>query len=261
MSEPDAQKASAWGPGQIPPLQLPLLYLSFASLCLAFALGAAVRYAEDFTGFYYHPRILALTHLVTLGWITGNILGTLYIIGPMALQLYLPARRLDHILFWIYVLGVSGMVSHFWIERPAGMAYSAGCAYLVLLWMGIRMLSAFRLSKAPPFVILHILFAFANILVAGGWGLLLAINKVHGFLPTSAAPNILAHAHLAAIGWAAMMVFGVSYRLLPMFAPGEPARGPLPWISAIVLEIGVLGLFLSLLTESRFTLFCGILTT
>jgi hypothetical protein len=29
--------------------------------------------------FHYHPRLIALLHLVTLGWISGSILGALYI--------------------------------------------------------------------------------------------------------------------------------------------------------------------------------------
>ena len=36
--------------------------------------------------------------------------------------------------------------------------------------------------------------------------------------PLSAA---FAHAHLAAIGWAVMMVVGLSYRLIPMIVPAE----------------------------------------
>ncbi len=244
----------------LPPLKLPLLYFSFASLCFAFALIGGIRYAQDFTGFYYHPRILALTHLVTLGWITGNILGSLYLVGPMALQMRLPARGIDHASFWLYVIGVSGMVSHFWLDRPVGMAWSAACVYLALVYMAFRVWTALGTSKAPAFVKFHIRLAFANILVAGGWGFVLSIHKAHPFLPTSTSPNIFAHAHLAAIGWAAMMVFGVAYRLLPMFLPGEPAKGKLPWISATLLEMGAIGLFVTLLIQSKWTTVFGLVS-
>ncbi len=243
----------------LPPLRLPLLYYSFASLCFAFALLGGIRYAQDFTGFYYHPRILALTHLVTLGWITGNILGSLYLVGPMALQMRLPARGIDYAAFWLYVIGVSGMVSHFWLDRPVGMAWSASCVYLALVHMAVRVWRALGASKAPAFVKLHIRLAFANILVAGGWGFVLSIHKAHPFLPTSSSPNIFAHAHLAAVGWATMMVFGVAYRLLPMFLPGEPAKGKLPWISATLLETGAIGLFVTLLIQSAWTTVFGLL--
>jgi hypothetical protein len=245
----------------LPPRRLPLCYLAFSTLCLLLALAGAIRFAQDFTGFYYHPRILALTHLITLGWISGNILGFLYVIGPMALRAKVTAKWLDIIAFWIYVIGVSGMVSHFWISHDSGMAYSAGCVYLTLLFAAAKWFFILRKSKAPGHVKCFIAFAFSNLLVAASWGLLVAINKSHPFLTTLPAPNILAHSHMAAIGWAMFLVFGVAYRLLPMFIPGEPAKGKLPWIGAIIMECGVIGLFVSLLRQSNSNLYFGFLIT
>lgn len=234
----------------LPPLRLPLFYFVFGSLCLALALIGMILHARDFTGFYYHPRILALTHLVTLGWITANILGAMYIVGPMSLQMWLPARKTDHVAFWLFAIGISGMVSHFWLERPSGMAWSAGTVIAALLLLVIRFLRGIPRAKAPGFLKLHLVFAMVNLLIAGSWGLLVAINKSHGFLTTPVAANIYAHAHMAAIGWALMLAFGVAYRLLPMFLPAEPARGRMPWVSGILLETGTLGLFLALLFQS-----------
>ena len=213
------------------------------------ALIGTIAYAQDLTGFYYHPHILALTHLITLGWITGNILGTFYIVGPMAVQVYLPARAYDVVSFFLYAIGVIGMVAHFWRDLPVGMYWSAGCAYLGIVLTGIKVLRAIRKSKSPGYVRLHISLAFANIFIGGAWGVLVGIHKVYGFLPTSSYPNVIAHAHLAAIGWAMMMVFGMAYRLLPMFLPAEPVKGKVPWTSAIFLETGVIGFFLSTLLE------------
>jgi hypothetical protein len=193
-----------------------------------------------------------------LGWITGNILGTIYLVAPMTLGVSLPSGKADHAMFGVFVIGVSGMVSHFWISRDAGMAWSAGCAYAALLFFAAKLWRAMSKFRAPGYVRFHVGAAFTNLLVAGGWGLIVAINKTHGFLPTSPSANILAHAHIAAIGWATMLVFGVAYRLLPMFVPGQPARGRLPWISGILLETGVLGLFVALLTQSAWALEAGV---
>jgi hypothetical protein len=33
------------------------------------------------SGFFYHARMVGIVHLVTLGWITASILGSLYIVG------------------------------------------------------------------------------------------------------------------------------------------------------------------------------------
>ena len=242
-------QTSEWRAGSLPPLKIPLLYLLFATFCFALALLGIIFYAQDLTGFYYHPRILALTHLVTLGWISGNILGTLYIVGPMAVQVYLPARSYDLVAFFLYLIGVTGMVAHFWRDLPVGMAWSAGSAYLAILMIGIKVMRAVLKAKSPGFVRFHIFLAFTNLFAGGAWGILVAIHKVYGFLPTSSYPNVIAHAHLAAIGWGSMMVFGMAYRLLPMFLPAEPVKGKIPWISAILLEAGVIGFFLSTLFE------------
>ena len=235
----------------IPPLKLPLFYLGFGACCFALALLGILIYPQDLTGFYYHPRVLALTHLITLGWITGNILGTLYIVGPMSLQMYLNARFSDGAAFVLYAIGVSGMVAHFWRDRPVGMAWSAACVYAAILIIGVKVFRGIRTAKSPAFVKVHILFAFLNLFAAGAWGLLLAFHKMHGFLPTSSYPNVIAHAHLAAIGWATMMVFGIAYRLLPMFLPAAPPKGAVPWVSGLFLEVGILAFFFTTLVQSR----------
>jgi hypothetical protein len=228
---------------------LPLYYQAFAAFCFAVALAGIILFAEDFTGFYYHPRILALTHLVTLGWITGNIIGTLYMVGPMALLTHFTARSFDGIAFFLFAGGVLGMAAHFWRDLPVGMAWSAGCVYFAILFAGAKAIRLLYHSKAPAFVKLHVILAFLNLFLVGAWGILLAIHKFHGFLPTSSSPNVIAHAHLAAVGWATMMVFGIGYRLLPMFLPGEPAKGKLPVFSALFLEFGILGLFICTILE------------
>jgi hypothetical protein len=73
---------------------------------------------------------------------------------------------------------------------------------------------------------------------------------VYHFLPGFVLSNVFAHAHLAAIGWATMMVVGVAYRLLPMTLPSTMPGGRSMFASAILLEAGVLGLFASLLLRS-----------
>src|SRR5262249_5037398 len=152
-------------------------------------------------------------------WISGNILGPLYLLARMTLSLPLRYSWRDHVIFWLFAIGVSGMASHFWIEHYSGMVWSASCVYIALAAIAWKIIRATFRAKLRGFVRLHICLAFTNILVAGLWGILIGINKVHGFLPTSSYPNVIAHAHLAGGGWAMMMVFGISYRLLPMFLP------------------------------------------
>src|SRR5262249_26198561 len=86
---------------------------------------------------------------------------------------------------------------------------------------------------------------------------LIAIDKVAHFLPGFVLSNVFAHAHLAALGWATMMVVGVGYRLLPMTFPSKMPTGKPIYASAILLETGVLGLFVTLGVGSDWALVFG----
>jgi hypothetical protein len=84
-------------------------------------------------------------------------------------------------------------------------------------------------------------------------GVLLGFDKVYAFLPGYVLSNVFAHAHAAVLGWAAMLVVGLGYRLLPMVLPSAMPSGRSILLSAILLETGTLGLFAALVMGSRWT--------
>ncbi len=238
-------------PETLPGRRLPLLYFGFARFCLALAFAAAALGPRGLGGFAYHPRMLAVVHLVTLGWITSSILGALYIVGPLALRMPLPVRRLDYVAWGFFVVGTVGVVGHLGPDAPRGMAWAAGMATLAIAHMALRVLRSLPSAPVPREVKLHVGFAFTNILAAATFGILLALNRASPFLPGYVVSNVYAHAHLAALGWATMMVMGAGYRMLPMMLPAAMPRGAGPYASALLLEAGTLGVFVSLLLQSR----------
>jgi hypothetical protein len=235
---------------QLPPRLLPVLYFGAAHVALALAFGAVAVDPRGVSGFFYHPRMLGIVHLVTLGWITASILGSLYIIGPIALRVWIPATWLDYIAFVLVFIGIVGMVAHFWMQDYAGMAWSAGTVGAGIMAVGVHVLRRLRAATLPRAVSAHIVLAFVNVLGAATMGVLIGFDKVYHFLTGYVLANVFAHAHMAAIGWASMMVVGVAYRLLPMVLPAAMPSGPRVWISAVLLQTGVWGLFVTLLRRS-----------
>jgi hypothetical protein len=231
---------------------LPILYIGTAHVALLLAAFAVAIDPRGVAGFFYHSRMLAIVHLVTLGWITSSILGTLYIVGPVALRLPVPATRLGYTAFALVLIGVVGMVAHFWIEEYPGMAWSAATAGVGIMLAGSQVVTRLRHSNLPTAVSAHIALAFVNVLGAATLGTLIGFDKVYHFLPGFSLTNVFAHAHLAAIGWASMMVVGVSYRLLPMVLPAQPPSGPRLALTAVLLQGGVAGLFVMLLVRNRY---------
>lgn len=247
MPLPDQEKLD-----RLPPRLVPAMYLAGAHVALITAFAMLAWRPDVLAGFFYHPQAVALVHLVTLGWITGSILGWVYMVGPVALRTPIAARRADIVACAFFLTGVAGLTSHFWLNRYNGMVWSAGMLLLGIVFVAWRVLRAVLPGAIPRPIKLHILLAFTNILAAGIWGALTGLEKLQiDAVPGHILGNVYAHAHLAALGWATMMVMGMAYRLLPMMLPSATPPTRTLYASACLLEIGVLGLFAALVADSR----------
>lgn len=208
----------------LPPTRLPLWYFGLAHLSLILALAVVMVDPRGVSGFFYHPRILGVVHLITLGWITASILGAIRIVAPLVLGVAIPVTRGDYWALSFVAIGMSGMVSHFWLESYGGMAWSAGMVVLGLVHAVVRLVRSLRAAPIDRPIAMHLRFACLNLLVAGSLGVLIAIDKVTDVIPGTALANVYVHAHLAAVGWASMIVVGIGYRLLPMVLPSATAK-------------------------------------
>ena len=235
---------------KLPARTLPLLYFGAAHVALGLAAFLVAWSPRAAAGFFYHSRIVAIVHLVTLGWITNSILGSLYIVAPATFGISMPERRRDYVAFFAVTIGIVGMVAHFWIAELNGMAWSAATATAGILIVVARLMAGLRTAPIPGGVKCHITLAAANLVVAASAGILLGLDKVYHFLPGFVLANVFAHAHLAAVGWATMMVVGVGYRLLPMVIPAKAPSGRTLYASAVLIELGVLLLFVALIVQS-----------
>ena len=231
----------------LPARRAPLLYFAFAHACLFAAMALLAARPSELGGFYYHPRLIAVVHLVTLGFITSSILGALYLVCPLALRLPLPEGRADTVMAVAWMVGVIGVASHFWIELYSGMAWAGATALLTPAWLGSRVLSGLPRAPVPLEARLPIGLAIVNLYLAGGLGVLLGINKYHPFLAVAQMDGVHAHLHLAAVGFATLMVVGAGYRMLPMAIPAAMPRGRIAFASTIAIEAGTLGLAAALL--------------
>ena len=233
----------------MPSSALPLAYYAaahagFGAALLVLGIDPSIPGAS-----FYQPRLIALVHLLTIAWLTGSILGSCYIVGPLVLRIPMRVGKADWVAFGAFVLGASGMVSHFWINTYDGMAWSALLVTGAVAWVGSRVVHGLKGSRIPWGVRLHVALAFLNILAAAVLGMVIGFDRSRGFL-SSPVSAVFAHAHIAAIGWVTMLVIGLAYRLVPMMLPAVMPSGRSIAVSAILLEIGLVVLAVSLMTGS-----------
>ena len=58
--------------------RLPMHFFTVAVAFFGLAIAAAPWVVGDLVEFFYQPVLLALTHAITLGWITSAIMGVMY---------------------------------------------------------------------------------------------------------------------------------------------------------------------------------------
>jgi hypothetical protein len=234
----------------IPAADIPLLYFGFAHACLAAAFVILIVDPSLPGPFFLHPRMVAVTHLVTLGWISGSILGAFYIVAPLALRMPLRGGWLDRMAFAAFAVGVGGMVIAFWSAQYNRMPWPATLVTLAALHVAIRTWSGLRGAVVPWPVTLHVALAFANMIAASAFGIFVGMNRSHAWFAWSPLSSAYAHLHLAVVGWATMMFVGLAYRLIPMIVPTAMPTGKSMALSAVFLEAGLLFLVVALIKES-----------
>ena len=189
--------------GEAPYPTLPLRYLVAATLAFVTAALGVPALASDLAGHYYHPRILALTHVVTLGWITLAIMGAGYQLIPVVLQRPLWSERLARWQFVMVVVGAIGMISHFFMAEWSGLMWAAGVLILGVAAHVVNVAVSLRGLARGTFTARLMAMALVGLAATTVFGALLGMQHVRAFLPVDFFSALHAHVHLALLGWVA----------------------------------------------------------
>lgn len=205
------------------PVPSPALgYLVAALGCLLAAAVALPWLAPALSGHYVHPRLLALAHTVTLGWVTLAIVGAGVHLLPMLMGRPLWSQRLARWPLGLLLAGVAGVVGHFALAAWSGLLWAAGFVVAGLTMHGVnvvRTIGPWR--RAGPAERL-LLVAQAGLALTAGVGVVLAAARAMSFPRIDALAVLHAHFHLGLLGWILPMVLGIAARAYPFLGLGAP---------------------------------------
>jgi hypothetical protein len=247
-------------------VRLAARHFAAATLYLIAASVGLVWIAPELAaGLFLSPHVAGITHLFTLGWLTTTIFGALYQLLPGALSAPVRWPRVGHASFWTFAPGAGlfacGVASGVTVLHHGGLALVAIGIVLAM----VNIVSS--LARAPKRDITWSAIALAAAFLVSTFGLgAVLLHNVHtGFLAAARLRVLATHLHVALVGWALIMMAGVSHRLLPMFliahgannrwtkravillAAGVPALalginaglGAISWLGVALLELGV----------------------
>jgi len=197
-------------------------------------------------GIFAQHGVVLLAHLYALGWGTAVALGAWQQLAPVALQVAFPVRLgFSRASFAAYGAGLAllaaGMArASFTPVAIGGGLIAAGVALAVLAVLG-AMRKAQRRSVMTGFVAP----ALISLLLVTVVGVLLAINRITGWLSGSWLAVMGSHLYLGPAGWFGLLIPGVAYELAPFFGltrtGSDPGRGRLAAVVALLLGLGIFG--------------------
>jgi len=232
---------------------------------VAGALGLVWIAPELAAGNYLSPHVAGVTHLFTLGWLTTTIFGALYQLLPVALGAPIRWPRIGHASFWTFAPGAGlfacGVADSSMVLNHIGIGLVTVGVVLGVTNIAATLPRARSRDVTWAAIALAVTFLSSTLVL----GLVLLHNLHSGFIAAARVRVLATHLHVAIVGWALIMIVGVSHRLLPMFllahgadtrwsrralaflAAGVPVLAlginlswsSITWLALVLLELGV----------------------
>lgn len=186
-----------------------IFFLITVLLCLS---------TQSFIGHYFQPKILAITHLTTLGWVTLIIFGALYQLIPVIAGKELYSVKFSIITYFCFVIGTFLLAFSFWyfnvgylLQLAAILLFVGASLFVTNIFLTIK--KSIHDNIETDFILSAVYWFWLTVFI----GMLLAFNLTHAFLPKDHLHYLKIHAHVGILGWLLLLIIGVSSKLIPMF--------------------------------------------
>ncbi len=205
-------------------------FYAYAAVSFLAATVMLLFAGDAFTGHWFQPHLLALTHLMALGWATMVILGASHQLVPVLIENDLYSNTLAYLSFVLAATGIPLLVYGFFVFNLGWPAQLGGSLVLAALLAFIANI-AISIAKSKRENV-HAVFVFTStiwLLLTVSLGLALLFNFTASVLPRNSLHYLTLHAHLGVVGWFLLLVLGVGSRLIPMFLISKYTNPRLLW--------------------------------
>ncbi|MDT8369459.1 MAG: hypothetical protein RQ745_09655 [Longimicrobiales bacterium] len=227
-----------------PPPLLPGEHFAAALLFLIAGAAGLISAAPALAaGAFLSPRVVATTHLFTLGWITTAIMGALHQFMPVALGRPVRSIRVAHVSFALHVTGLPTFVAGLATGSSRVLVVGAVLLALGLSTFIVNLWATLAGARRRDLTWWTLLAASLFLLMTIGLGLVLTGNLRWAFLGADRIVALGVHLHLALFGWVFLVIVGVAHHLLPMFLLSHTEGDRLARAAAVLTASGAAAVF------------------
>lgn len=209
----------------------------YAALCLMTSTVLLFFSTEAFHGHYFHPRVLAITHLMAIGWGTMIILGASHQLVPVISNGKLYSEKMAYLSFALAALGIPLLVFGFF-KFNMGAPAKWGGRLIVLAFLSylINIGKTITGGKSENIHSIFVLTAAVWLFLTAFFGLALIYNFTYTLMPRDSTHYLPLHAHAGVVGWFLLLVIGVGSRLIPMFLVSKYSNSRLLWTIYFIIN-------------------------
>ncbi len=212
---------------------------------LAFLISMILLFftADEWMNLYFSPKLIAIVHILVLGWATMIAFGALYQLIPVVYETSLYSERLAKVTFIVYALSVVFLSYAFWKASFSQLLFYASLAmFLALMLFITNLILTYRKRTksdiSSKFITTALFWLALTVIV----GTLTALNFKYQFFNHSHLQYLKIHAHIGLIGWFVMLIIGASSILIPMFVISHQTNTKSLNKSYLLINIGLIGL-------------------
>ncbi|MBS1508538.1 MAG: cytochrome C oxidase subunit I [Bacteroidetes bacterium] len=234
----------------------------YAAGCLLISTILLFLSTHAFQQHYFHPRVLAITHLMAIGWGTMMVLGASHQLVPVISEGKLYSEKLAYLSFMLAAVGIPLLAYGFFKFNMGDPAKWGG--RLVLLSAFSYLINLGKTISNGESENVHAVFVFtaaAWLFLTVFFGLALVYNFTYPVMPHDSLHYLPLHAHAGVVGWFLLLVMGVGSRLIPMFLISKYNNTRLLWAIYYLINSALISyvIIFYFVDDSRWVVLPGIL--
>ncbi|WP_316569838.1 hypothetical protein [Neobacillus sp. YIM B06451] len=202
-------------------------------------------------GIFRIPPVWSAAHLLLLGWALMTAMGAMYQLVPVAFLTPIWSEKFGYIQFTATFFGIGIFSVMLYVNPPK--AFLPGVLALAGILMFIfQMIMTLRKQAKPSILTLFVGTALFCLLTTIVLGILMAwfIKTGDGSAIYGAVFN--SHLLLGTAGWFTLLIFGFSYKMVPMFSLSHGYDMKMAKIVYVVYSLGLAALLISFWAENAF---------
>ncbi|MBP1932703.1 hypothetical protein [Ammoniphilus resinae] len=205
------------------------------------------------------PVLWTAAHLTLLGWAMMVAMGAMYQLVSVALQVPIYSEKLGYIQFFVYTIGILGLLHGFFWFQPSVLVTFGILTVIGILLFIFNMCKTISMMPEQTYISQFILSALVYLFITILIGITLAANFKWSFLGEIYQNLFYTHILTGVVGWFTLLIFGFSFKMVPMFSLSHGFGETLPKRMLPITHIGMIATILGLFTGFMILIVVGLI--